>query len=695
MAGKLNNQERELMQAFLSSTAQSDKLLLNHLEKEKQSLEHERQLLGRMHNFYIEEAHNTEENALEGTNVTQQNSFEATVVATQQKQETDHQVEEEVDQIMLNRIIRHLRYLKRKMRQEEEAGERVNLSRMRQKERRAAFQRRIGYLEVRHERERKELEDRHARAIKDILVKEKLDAVARNGGKTSSKRLGRNSKNREDSKAHMMEQGQIMALKIRHQKEMDQLNEFQLLESKQAAELYEENLEHNDAIEAMEIEQKVRLLDLDAENQKEYESEEERVQRGQSQLRIVHEQRTQAMKARMAAQEQKARARQLAAKQMQEAKQREQLQLEKEGLTTRDSNGNMSASGGSMLEGDGTTILEFNEGENAKNDEVIKSMMVQQKAELDEQIRKDSDRLVGLRARQKQTIQEITNKYNEHMRNVDREYTQRMRTIKDAHEAERKALLQQHTAEMNELMQAQQVLEKVEGEQGNNNMALYDLLPKYVADQIKSGVEDVEPKSFNSVTILEANIVNLTGLIAKSTPLQIVNLVNRLHTKFDGLAEKYADVYKLETIGDTYIVVGGLNNNQPQHHAYEICKFALDILKAVETIDMSDQAEKQIKIRIGIHTGSAVGAVLLGSTGASGVRMPPRFALYGKTLQQATELERMGRPNQIHIGAATRELVKDDERFACEAVEAEVASALQAEGGDKMASFWLRAKGGR
>ncbi|KAJ3087782.1 hypothetical protein HK102_010298 [Quaeritorhiza haematococci] len=684
MSTKLNNQERELLQAFLSTTAQSDKLLLNHLEKEKQTLEHERQLLGRMHNFYIEEAHNTEENALETTNVTQQNSFEANVVSTLQKSEADHQVEEEVDQIMLNRIIRHLRYLKRKMRQEEEAGERVNLSRMRQKERRAAFQRRIGYLEVRHERERKELEDSHARAIKDILVKEKLDNIARNGGKTSSKKLG-GRKNHEDSRSHMLEQSQIMALKIRHQKEMDQLNEFQLLESKQAAELYEETLEHNDAVEAMEIDQKVRLLDLDAENQKEYESEEERVQRGQSQLRVVHEQRTQAMMARMGAQEQQLRARKMQAKQVQEARQREQLQLEKEGLTTRDGNSN-SANGGSMLDNDSGAILEFNDTETIKNDEVIKSMMVQQKAELDEQIRKDSDRLVALRGRQKQNIQEIINKYNEHMRNVDREYTQRMRTIKDAHEAERKALLQQHTAEMNELMQAQQVLEKVEVEQGTNNMVLYDMLPKYVADQIKSGAE-VEPKSFNSVTILESDIVNFTGLTVKSTPSQIVNLLNRLYSKFDGLAEKYADVYKLETIGDAYVVVGGLNSNsQPQHHAYEICKFALDMIKAVETLDMSDQAEKQLKIRVGVHTGPAVGAVL-------GTRMP-RYALYGKTVLQATELEHTGKPNQIQISAVTRDLIKEDDRFVVEPVANEESS-VGGECAEKMVTFWLKAKSSR
>ncbi|KAJ3085782.1 hypothetical protein HK102_013834 [Quaeritorhiza haematococci] len=684
---KLNHQERELMQAFLASTTQTDKLLLSHLEKEKQSLEHERQRLGRIHNFYIEEAHNTEENALESANVNTQNAFEADVNSTQQKAETDHQVEEEADQIMFNRIIRHLRYLKRKVRQEEEAGERVNLSRMRQKERRAAFQRRIGYLEMRHERERKELEDKHAHAIKDILTKEKLDAIARNGGK-GGKKLGRNR--HQDSRSQVLEQSQIMALKIRHQKEMDQLNEFQLLESKQAGELYEEILEHNDAVEAMEIEQKVRLLDLEAENQNEYDSEEERIQRSQSQLRVVHEQRIQAAMARMIAQEQKAKARQLRAKQMQDAKQRERLQLEKEGLASRDGNTG-GATAGSMLENEGAVLFEFNESDqNIKNDEVIKSMMVQQKQELDDQMRKDTDRLMALRNRQKQGIQELTNKFAEHMRNVDREYNQRIRSIKDAHEAEKKALLQQHTAEMNELMHAQQVLEKVEVEQGTNNMVLYDMLPKYVADKIKNG-QEVEPKSFDSVTIFESDVVNFTGLTAKSSPAQIISLLNRLYSKFDNLAEKYSgeenpDVHKLETVGDAYVVVGGLNGSQPQQHAYEICRFALDVIKAVETLDMSDQAEKQLKIRVGIHTGPAVGAVL-------GTRMP-HFALYGKTVSQATELEHTGKPNQVQISAVTRELIKDDDRFICEPVEVEE-GATRAEGAEKITSYWLKAKAAR
>lgn len=245
----------------------------------------------------------------------------------------------------------------------------------------------------------------------------------------------------------------------------------------------------------------------------------------------------------------------------------------------------------------------------------------------------------------------------------------------------------QHHKETELLLKTQSAANALEEDNKGANELLYGMLPRYVADAMKMGGE-IPPKDFECVTILFSDIVQFTNLTARSSPDQIVNLLNRLYTSFDSALDNYADLYKTETIGDAYQIVAGLNGDEDEkmmgheavvrRNAIDTVDCALRFLEEIKRMDMSDQVEKDLFIRIGIHSGPCVG-------GVAGVTMP-KFAIFGDSATIAGQMEQKSRPNKVHISATTYELVKD--AFIIEKAN----TPITLEGGQQMQTYWVNGR---
>ncbi|XP_041962871.1 atrial natriuretic peptide receptor 1 [Alosa sapidissima] len=203
---------------------------------------------------------------------------------------------------------------------------------------------------------------------------------------------------------------------------------------------------------------------------------------------------------------------------------------------------------------------------------------------------------------------------------------------------------------------------------------LYQILPHSVAEQLKRG-ETVQAEAFDSVTIYFSDIVGFTALSAASTPMQVVTLLNDLYTCFDAIIDNF-DVYKVETIGDAYMVVSGLPVRNGKMHGREIARMSLALLKAVRTFKIRHRPDQQLKLRIGIHSGPVCAGVV-------GLKMP-RYCLFGDTVNTSSRMESTGEALRIHLSEATHNVLLE---FNC--FQLELRGDVEMKGKGKMRTYWL------
>lgn len=192
---------------------------------------------------------------------------------------------------------------------------------------------------------------------------------------------------------------------------------------------------------------------------------------------------------------------------------------------------------------------------------------------------------------------------------------------------------------------------KLSGELERSNQLLLNILPPVIAEELKSGKETISNK-FDFVTVLFSDIVGFTKMSSQTSAPEIVKMLNYLFSEFDLLAQKYG-LEKIKTIGDAYMVAGGLPLTN-DYHAYHVANMGLDMLEVIK--QYREDTGQDLNLRIGIHTGPVVAGVI-------GMHKFT-YDLWGDTVNLASRMESHGEPGKIQISESTHNFIKD--RFELE-----------------------------
>jgi class 3 adenylate cyclase len=192
--------------------------------------------------------------------------------------------------------------------------------------------------------------------------------------------------------------------------------------------------------------------------------------------------------------------------------------------------------------------------------------------------------------------------------------------------------------------------EKIQQEQALSERLLLNILPAPIAARLKQG-EKAIADDYAEVTVLFADIANFTTISANMKPASLIEMLNTVFLAFDQLAEK-AGLEKIKTIGDAYMVVGGLPQPRPDH-AEAIADMALEMQGKIASF--TDDTGKPLSIRIGIATGPAVAGVI-GSAKFS-------YDVWGDTVNTASRMESHGFIGRIQVTTAVYERLRDKYLF--------------------------------
>ena len=209
-------------------------------------------------------------------------------------------------------------------------------------------------------------------------------------------------------------------------------------------------------------------------------------------------------------------------------------------------------------------------------------------------------------------------------------------------------------------------------QQEQTERLLLNILPEPIADRLKQQTSTIA-EDFQEVSVMFADIVGFTQIASYLSPIDLISLLNQIFSTFDRLSEKHG-LEKIKTVGDAYMVVGGLPVRRGDH-AEAIAEMALDMQGAIA--QFRQDTGKEFNIRIGINTGPVVAGVI-------GIKKFS-YDLWGDTVNIASRMESHGIPGQIQVTAATYERLREQYLW-------EKRGAIQVKGKGEMTTYFLKGR---
>ncbi|XP_055342865.1 atrial natriuretic peptide receptor 1-like isoform X2 [Paramacrobiotus metropolitanus] len=204
---------------------------------------------------------------------------------------------------------------------------------------------------------------------------------------------------------------------------------------------------------------------------------------------------------------------------------------------------------------------------------------------------------------------------------------------------------------------------------------LSDIFPEAVAKSLMSG-NTVYPERYDSVTICFTGINNFPTLSTAFTPNQIVRFLNDLYTIFDAKISDY-DVYKVETVADSYIVTSGLPLRNGYEHVRQIAQLARTLVLVGQQFQSIACKHHQLQLKIGFNTGPVATAVV-------GIRRP-RYCIFGDTMNTASRMMSTGEVLKIHVSQSSKDALT---RFG---MYCELRGTTSIKGKGQENTYWLTA----